>query len=119
MCPEIATSDALRAGQQCDYCYNFCNGKFLGCCTEDGECYPANAECTADDVTGEINEVFGCDRIYEAKSNGDNNPSNGGDNNPNNGDQDKDLLASWAVKASHSSLLVGTLGALFFLGELN
>ena len=66
-CAEVAVDTNLRAGEECEWCYNFCNGKFLGCCAEDGQC--SQNPCTEDE-DGNKEEVFGCPviRITDPKT---------------------------------------------------
>ena len=63
-CRVVAIKDNLRPGEQCDHCYNFCNGKFLGCCDESGMC--GAGTCDADPVTGLLEEVYGCQEIFDS-----------------------------------------------------
>jgi hypothetical protein len=53
----VATADNLLAGQNCDYCSNFCGGKFVGCCDRLGNC--GGNPC----AEGE-EEVSGCKEIF-------------------------------------------------------
>ena len=106
-CATVATSDNLGAGQVCDYCYNFCNGKFLGCCEENGSC-SAN-ECTEDPETGLKEEVFGCPEIFSPT------PSpNGGSSDKPNSD-----TPSGAVTLVQSHMLVGMVAVMLLARELN
>jgi hypothetical protein len=57
LCPTVAIADNLLAGQDCDYCSNFCDGKFVGCCDRFGNC--GGNPCAA----GEL-EISGCKEIF-------------------------------------------------------
>lgn len=54
-CPTVAVASNLRAGAECPYCYNFCDGEFLGCCDEAGQC--SQTPCTGV-------KVYGCPEIF-------------------------------------------------------
>ena len=55
-CATVAVASNLRAGEKCDYCYNFCDGDFWGCCGADGRC---------GGLTCEGEKVFGCPEIFD------------------------------------------------------
>mmetsp|Transcript_14749 Transcript_14749/g.28031 ORF Transcript_14749/g.28031 Transcript_14749/m.28031 type:complete len:246 (-) Transcript_14749:61-798(-) len=107
-CPEVALSANLRAGQVCDYCYNFCNGKFLGCCEEDGSC--SAAQCTEDPETGLKEEVFGCPEIFSSSTS----PIIDGP-----GDTSDEPTPSAAAMSVQSRMLVAMVAVLFVAREFN
>ena len=109
LCATVAVDRNLRAGEVCDYCYNFCNGKFLGCCDENGQC--SQTPCTADEETGELEEVFGCPEIFIALD-----PSTPTDpSNPDDGT--KASGTSGASTLGLSSTLAATAGLVMFLAR--
>jgi len=110
-CPDVALSDNLRAGQSCDYCYNFCNGKLLGCCEEDGRC--SAAVCTADPVTGLKEEVYGCPEIFSPTPS----PNSDGAGGP--GENPDEFFSSAATTSVQSRILVAMLAVMFLARELN
>ena len=54
-CATVAVDTNLRAGETCEYCYNFCDGEFWGCCQENGQCSQRPCEGF---------KVYGCPEIF-------------------------------------------------------
>lgn len=108
LCPTVALDTNLQAGQSCDYCYNFCNGKFLSCCEENGTC--GVKECEADEETGVKEEIFGCPEIFVTPGTGDNKSPSPGVSPPSRG-ASIFLSSDWA----HSPVLVAVVTLLFLM----
>lgn len=106
LCSTVAVEANLKAGQECEYCYNFCNGKFLGCCERDGSC--SQNSCEADEG-GNLEKVFGCPEII--RSNGSS-PTPPTPTPPTTG-------GSSAVSSGLSSALAVSAALVFLARELN
>lgn len=99
-CSQVAIRDFVFAGADC-YCYNFCDGEFLSCCEENGDC--GTTECEGE-------EVFGCPELVDEPQTPNSAPNGNGDPN---GD------SSGTVISTQTHMLAVVAAAMFLAWDWN